>query len=69
MLDFQALIDNLQGESLDFDSFCSIFENNEYGERLASAASQRSLQTEESVRSVVVNDKDFERFLAQYEDD
>ena len=63
------MIDGVQGDSLDYDAFCSIFEQDkENGEgRLASAASQRSLGSSESVRSLVIDERDFQKFIAQYE--
>jgi hypothetical protein len=49
--------------------FCSIFEQDkERGEgRLASAASQRSLKSQASTKSLVMDEKDFQKFLSQYE--
>ena len=67
--DIEALIDGYQGESLDYSAFCSIFEHDkEKGNgRLASAASQRSLQSSDSMRSLVLDERDFQKFMAQYE--
>lgn len=61
----------MQGESLDYSAFCSIFEQDkERGEgRLASAASQRSLKSSDSMRSLVLDEKDFQKFIAQYDGD
>jgi hypothetical protein len=65
--DIEGIVDRVQGDSLDFDMFCKIFQQEREGseDRIASAASQRTF-TEESVRSVVVDERDFQRFLAQY---
>ena len=67
--DIEMLIEGVQGESLDYSMFCSIFEQDrEKGDgRLASAASQRSLKSEESMRSLVLDERDFQRFMSQYE--
>ena len=68
-LDMEAIIDGVPGENLDYDVFCSIFkEDKEHNEgRLASAASQRSLKSEASTKSLNIEERDFQRFLAQYE--
>ena len=70
-LDLEAVIEGLQTENLDYDMFCSIFEQDrEKNEgRLASAASQRSLKSEASARSLVIDERDFQKFLSQYEND
>lgn len=70
-LDLEAMIEGLQGDNLDYDSFCSIFEQDrERGEgRLASAASQRSLKSEASMKSLVIEERDFQKFLSQYENE
>ena len=67
----EAIIEGVPGENLDYDSFCSIFkEDREHNEgRLASAASQRSLRSQASMKSLNIEERDFQRFLAQYEGD
>ena len=58
-------------ENLDYEIFCSIFEQDkERNEgRLASAASQRSLKSQGSTKSLVIEERDFQKFLSQYEND
>lgn len=70
-LDLEAVIDGLQNDNLDYDVFCSIFEaDKEKNEgRLASAASQRSLKSQGSTKSLIIDDRDFQKFLSQYETD
>lgn len=70
-LDLEAVIEGLQHDNLDYDVFCSIFEQDkERNEgRLASAASQRSLKSQGSARSLVIEERDFQKFLAQYENE
>ena len=70
-LDLETIIEGLQNENLDYDVFCSIFEQDkEKNEgRLASAASQRSLKSQGSNKSLVMDERDFQKFLAQYEND
>ena len=65
----KSIIDGVQGESLDYDAFCSIFEQDrERGDgKIASAASQRSFRSTDSARSLVVDEKDFQKFMAQYD--
>ena len=67
--DIEMLIEGVQGESLDYYTFCSIFEQDkEKGDgRLASAASARSLKSEASMKSLVLDEKDFHKFMAQYD--
>lgn len=67
-LDMEAMIEGVQGDNLDYDLFCSIFEQDkEKGEgRLASAASQRSLRSQASMKSLVIEERDFAKFLSQY---
>lgn len=67
--DIESLIDSVQGDNLDYGAFCSIFEQEkERGDgRLASAASQRSLRSEDSMRSLALDERDFQKFIAQYE--
>jgi hypothetical protein len=50
------MIDGVQGDNLDYEIFCSIFEQDkEKNEgRLASAASQRSLKSQGSMKSLVI---------------
>lgn len=69
--DIETLIDSVQGDNLDYYSFCSIFEQDrEKGEgRLASATSQRSLKSSDSMRSLNLDEKDFQKFISQYEGD
>lgn len=69
--DIESLIESVQGDSLDYSAFCSIFEQDkEKGEgRLASAASQRSLRSSDSMKSLVLDEKDFQKFIAQYDGD
>ena len=69
--DIESIIDGVQGESLDYSAFCSIFEQDkERGDgRLASSASQRSLGNSDSARSLVIDERDFQKFIAQYEGD
>ena len=64
-------MEGVQGESLDYGAFCSIFEQDkERGDgRLASSASQRSLGRSESAKSLVIDERDFQKFIAQYEGD
>jgi hypothetical protein len=59
------------GDSLDYSAFCSIFEHDkEKGDgRLASAASQRSLRSNDSMKSLVIEERDFQKFIAQYENE
>lgn len=67
--DIETFLDNVQGESLDYSSFCSIFEEDkEVGERLASSISQRT-QTEQSTRTLVIDERDFQKYMEQYEHD
>lgn len=68
-LDLEAVIEGVQGENLDYELFCSIFEQDkEKNEgRLASAASQRSLKSQASAKSLVIEERDFQKFLSQYE--
>lgn len=71
-LDIEAMIEGMQGDNLDYDAFCSIFEQNKENkergeERLASAASQRSMKSQGSMKSLIIEDRDFQKFLAQYE--
>ena len=63
------LIEGVQGESLDYSAFCSIFEQEkEKGDgRLASAASQRSFRSQDSMKSLVIDERDFQKFISQYE--
>ena len=63
------MIEGVTGESLDYSAFCSIFEHDkEKGDgRLASAASQRSLRSNDSMKSLVIEERDFQKFIAQYE--
>jgi hypothetical protein len=70
-LDLEAVIEGVQGENLDYELFCSIFEQDkEKNEgRLASAASQRSLKSQASAKSLVIEERDFQKFLSQYETD
>jgi hypothetical protein len=67
--DIESLVDSVQGDSLDYSTFCSIFEQEkEKGDgRLASAASQRSLKSSDSMRSLTLDEKDFQKFLMQYD--
>ena len=67
--DIESLIDSFQGEALDYYSFCEIFETDrEKGDgSLAEAASQRSLRSSDSMRSLVIDEKDFQKFISQYE--
>ena len=55
-LDLETIIEGLQHDNLDYDIFCSIFEQDkERNEgRLASAASQRSLKSQGSTKSLVI---------------
>ena len=70
-LDLEAIIEGLQHDSLDYEVFCSIFEQDkEKNEgRLASAASQRSLRSQASNKSLVIDERDFQKFLSQYENE
>jgi hypothetical protein len=70
-LDLEAVIEGLQNDNLDYDSFCSIFEaDKEKNEgRLASAASQRSLKSQDSAKSLRIDERDFQKFLSQYENE
>ena len=63
------MIEGVAGESLDYAVFCSIFEHDkEKGDgRLASAASQRSLRSNDSIKSLDIEERDFQKFVAQYE--
>lgn len=65
------MIDSFQGESLDYSSFCEIFEQDrEKGDgSLAEAASTRSLRSSDSMRSLVIDERDFQKFIAQYENE
>ncbi len=70
-LDLEAMIEGVQSENLDYEIFCSIFEQDkEKNEgRLASAASQRSLKSQASTKSLVIEERDFQKFLSQYENE
>lgn len=63
------MIDGVQGENLDYNVFCSIFDQDKekLEGRLASAASQRSLKSQGSNRSLKFEEKDFQRFVLQFE--
>ena len=63
------MIEGVSGDHLDYGAFCSIFEHDkEKGDgRLASAASQRSLRSNDSMKSLVIEERDFQKFIAQYE--
>ena len=63
------MIEGVSGDHLDYGAFCSIFEHDkENGDgRLASAASQRSLRSNDSMKSIVIEERDFQKFIAQYE--
>jgi hypothetical protein len=67
----EAIIEGLQHDNLDYEVFCSIFEQDkEKNEgRLASAASQRSLRSQASNKSLVIDERDFQKFLSQYENE
>jgi hypothetical protein len=54
--DIEAMIEGVSGDHLDYSAFCSIFEHDkEKGDgRLASAASQRSLRSNDSMKSLVI---------------
>ena len=67
-LDLEAVIEGVQGDNIDYDTFCSIFEQDkEKNEgRLASAASQRSLKSQASTKSLAIEERDFQKFLSQY---
>lgn len=70
-LDLEAVIEGVQSENLDYEIFCSIFEQDKQRNegRLASAASQRSLKSQASTKSLVIEERDFQKFLSQYEND
>ncbi len=70
-LDLEAMVDGVQGENIDYEIFCSIFEQDkEKNEgRLASAASQRSNRSQGSMKSLVIEERDFQKFLSQYENE
>lgn len=65
------MIEGVQSENLDYETFCSIFEQDkEKNEgRLASAASQRSMRSQGSMKSLVIEERDFQKFLSQYENE
>mgnify|MGYP000941401816 CR=1 FL=1 len=65
------MIEGLQSDNLDYEIFCSIFEQDkEKNEgRLASAASQRSLKSQGSTNELVIDERDFQKFLSQYENE
>jgi hypothetical protein len=68
-LDLETMIEGVQMDNLDYETFCSIFEQDrEKNEgRLASAASQRSARSQGSMKSLVIEERDFQKFLSQYE--
>lgn len=55
-LDLENMIEGFEGENFDYEAFCSIFAQDRESNngRLASVASRRSLKTEESVHSLVI---------------
>lgn len=65
------MIEGVQTDNLDYETFCSIFEQDkEKNEgRLASAASQRSAHSNASINSLLIDERDFQKFLSQYEND
>jgi len=65
------MIEGLQNDNLEYEIFCSIFEQDkEKNEgRLASAASQRSLRSQGSTKELLIDERDFQKFLSQYEND
>ena len=70
-LDLENMIEGLQNDNLDYEVFCSIFEQDrEKNEgRLASAASQRSLHSQARAKELTIDERDFQKFLSQYEND
>jgi hypothetical protein len=60
------MIDGVTGENIDYGAFCSIFEHDKYkGEgRLASAASQKSLRSNDSMKSLDFDEGDFQKFVS-----